>query len=113
MQQRQLTDQPAAPTGAVGLAVRVFWMAFGNAGLLLLAVSIAQRGAVSRLDVGFWTLAAALLLVRYLDITRLSGLTADGKPASLGHWRRYAIGLLGASVILWALAHAVARLLAG
>lgn len=111
MQQRRHTDQAATPIGALGVAARVFWMAFGNAGLFLLAVSIAQAGAVSYLDAAFWTLAAALLLVRYVDIARLSGLTADGKPASLRHWRQYAIGLLGA--ILWALAHMGARLLAG
>ena len=113
MQQKQHTDQPATPTGALGLVARVFWMAFGNAALFLLAVSIAQRGAVSYLDVGFWTLAAALLLVRYIDITRLGGLTADGQPASLGHWWRYAAWLLAASAVLWALAHAGAHLLSG
>ena len=71
----------------------------------------AEGGAFSVLDIIFAGLVGVLLLVRFVDITRLNGLTAEGEPASLAHWRRYAAMLLVASTLLWLLAHAGGRLL--
>ncbi len=112
MTQRERTDHQAAGDGCLALVARMFWMAFGNAALVLLAVMILQRNAFSRLDLAFWALAAALIVIRYLDITRLNGLTANGEPASLAHWRRYAALVLVVSTAIWLLAHAGGRLFA-
>jgi hypothetical protein len=99
---------PPAQTGCLGLIVRIIWMLFGNAALALLAVHIAQAGSFSAVDVLFWAVVAAMVGVRYIDVTRLGGLTAEGEPATLRHWQRYTGYLLAASAGLYTLAHAVA-----
>lgn len=101
-------SQPA-PTGCLSQLARLFWMAAGNCALALLAVSIARAGSPSALDIIFWLLVGALLVIRYIDIKWLRGLTAEGKPASMHHWYRYTGYLLAASVALWALAHTALR----
>jgi len=51
---------------------------------------------------------AAMIAVRYLDVTRLKGFTATGEPGSPTQWRRYA-GLLAAALARWVLAHLAAH----
>lgn len=102
---------PPAKTGCLGLIVRLIWMLVGNAALALLAVHIVQAGSFSAVDVLFWAVVAAMVGVRYIDVTHLGGLTAEGEPASLRHWQRYTLYLVGASTGLYALAHAVAGIL--
>jgi len=97
----------AEPIGCGGLVARMIWLLAGNAALLMLAVLIFHRRGFSALDVVFWAIVAALVLIRYLDITRLKGLTSNSEPATLKHWRMYVIRLLGASAILWGLAHGI------
>ena len=115
----------ASPTGAVpakgrhepevsglgGCLVRLCWMAFGNFALILIAVRIAtMRGvALSVMDLAFWGTVALLIAVRYWDISKLKGLTVMYQPATMPHWRRYAIGLTLVSLAVWALAHWLAR----
>ncbi len=93
--------------GCLGLIVRILWLIAGTMAMLMLAAFIFQRKAFSYIDVVFWAIVAGLILVRYLDITRLNGLTSNCEPATLKHWRAYVIKLLAASVALWALAHGV------
>lgn len=106
---KQEPPQPA-PTSVLGVIFRLTWMAYGNLALALLTVLIAQAGALSALDVAFWGVVGVLVSVRYIDVTRLGGLTAEGEPASLRHWCWYTGYLLGASAVLWAFAHGVAQL---
>jgi hypothetical protein len=51
-----------------------------------------------------------LVTVRFLDIKFLDGQTATGQPASIKHWRRYAIVLVVISAAIWAAAHAAVYL---
>lgn len=97
-----------------GCLVRLAWMLFGNVALFISAAFIAQHTAslFSLADLVFWTVAAALLVVRRLDIERFGGQTAMGEPATMAHWRRYAVRLLAVSLVAWALAHGIARLAA-
>ncbi len=95
--------------GCLAVVVRVLWLVIGNAALFFLAIRIAQRRAFSALDVAFWAVVLGLIVVRYIDITRLKGSTKDGEPASLRHWRRYVLSLLLVSGAAWALAHLVVR----
>jgi hypothetical protein len=46
-----------------------------------------------------------MIIVRFLDIKFLDGQTAAGEPASIKHWRRYAIVLVVISAAIWAAAH--------
>jgi hypothetical protein len=100
-----------APIGCFGLVVRMIWLLAGNAALLMLAILIFQKRGFTVLDVGFWAVVAALVLLRYVDITRLQGLTSDSEPATLKHWRVYAIKLAVASAAIWGAAHALPRVL--
>ena len=104
----QELPRPPAQIGCLALIVRLIWMLFGNAALALLAVQIVQAGSFSAVDVLFWAVVAAMVGVRYIDVTRFGGLTAEGEPASLRHWQRYTGYLLAASAGLYTLAHAVA-----
>jgi len=58
----------------------------------------------------FWLIALALILARYVDIKFLKGETADNKPATLKHWRRYSVILLSAAGLLYLLAKILAAL---
>ncbi len=88
-------------------------MIAGDAVLVFSAVYIvtAERGwRLGLADAIFWAAAATLLVARFLDIGWYRGTTASGEPATMAHWRRYAVLLLLVSVGLWAGAHFVSRL---
>jgi len=84
--------------------VRLVWMMFGNVALVVCAGLIVKRTAPMVMDAAFFGVAASLVLVRYIDIARLHGLTAEAKPATLGDWWRYSAKLAAFSLGLWALA---------
>lgn len=91
-----------------GCLTRFFWMAIGNAGLLFLAVFIAQNASGWRLswrDGAFVCLVVMLAVARFVDVTRLDGQTVEGKPATVNDWRRYAALLAGAAAVMWLAAH--------
>jgi hypothetical protein len=92
-------------SGCLPIIVRLVWMVFGNAALVLLAGLIIQKGAYSYLDMIFWAIPGLLIVLRYIDITRFQGLTAECEPATLKHWSRYSILLLMTSTVLWVFAH--------
>lgn len=100
-----------APIGCFGLVARMIWLLAGNAALLMLAILIFQKRGFSALDAVFWAIVAGLVLLRYMDITRLKGLTSNSEPATVKHWRIYTIKLLLASTALWGLAHGTPYLL--
>jgi hypothetical protein len=107
-------DTPAATgMGAGGCLVRLGWMLLGNVVLLLCLVAIYQgQGALSYADAIFWGVAAACILLRYLDIRYLHGLTAAGVPATVSNWYRYVIVFLIVVALAWGVVHAVSSHLA-
>lgn len=86
-----------------GLLARLFWLVGGNLALLGAAAVILRDdlAALSWMSLLFWLFAGALIGVRYLDVTRLGGLTSDGKPATLADFRRYGVKLLAFAAVLW------------
>jgi hypothetical protein len=95
----------------LGAIARLYWMLVGNAVLFLIAIGIVTQQGRERAwitDAAFWTVAASLVLVRYLDIAMLGGTTASGGPTSFGDWYRYAWRLLLLALAVWIVAHAVA-----
>ncbi len=102
----------AEPSGCLTTLVRLLWLAFGNAALAVMTGLIVQKGTFSPLDILFWAIPGLLVLIRYYDITRLHGLTAECEPATLKHWSRYSILLLMTSALLWIFAHTI-RLIIG
>ena len=90
-----------------GLLARMFWMPIGSMVLAISMISIfLHKGRMFHAaDWVFWITIAALILVRYLDIKFWGGLTAAAQPASMNHWRRYAIVLAVISAAIWSAAH--------
>jgi hypothetical protein len=101
---RQLMDRQ---NSAAGVMARLWWMLAGNAVLGFCAVFIFhyRDGWFHTADAVFWITAASLVLVRYLDVRFLNGLTGAGAPATIRHWVRYTGVLILCSVVLWGIAH--------
>jgi hypothetical protein len=102
----QTTDKQS--TG-LGIIARLWWMLLGNAILAFSILFIVENkdGFFRIADLVFWTAVGTLVLVRYLDIRLLNGLTVTGSPASIRHWVKYVAILVACSTTTWALAHAV------
>lgn len=96
---------PPPESRPLGCLLRMFWMAAGNLALVMTVVLIVQRRAFSVLDGVYWVIVAALIAVRYVDITRFDGLTASAEPATLRDLGRYALGLVVTAATVWLMAH--------
>ena len=108
-----LSTPDAPQTSPAGCLVRLGWMLLGNIALLLSAAAISQnKAAFSLADALFWAIAIGVVALRYVDIRVLHGQTAMGTPATIAHWRRYAVFMAAASLGIWLLAHGVARITA-
>lgn len=94
--------------GPAGCLMRLVWMLLGNFVLAIILIAIAQGsledGWISRLDLAFWAVTAAMIAVRYADIRYFQGRTADNKPADLSHWKKYSLSLVGIAAAAWATA---------
>jgi hypothetical protein len=75
-----------------GCFVRLLWMMLGNAALAFIAIFILHSKPEGLLfkDIAFLNIVAVIILARYLDIKYLHGQTADGIPATMAHFRKYA-----------------------
>jgi hypothetical protein len=102
------TNEPDRPGGCL---LRLFWMAFGNLALFMVAVVIIGRRAFSVLDGAYWLIVVALLAARYADIAVFAGRTTEGAPASMQHFRQYAFRLLIIAALSWGGAHLLGRAL--
>ena len=92
-----------------GCLLRMFWMIVGNAILAFCVISMIRRDSsfFGLEDALYWSLVGCLLGARYVDIQYFKGQTADGEPASMVDWRRYAVRVGIASVGMWLIAHAI------
>ena len=98
-------------TVAAALA-RLYWMLAGNFVASFLAFGIALHGhGLSWRDLAYAAAVASLVAVRFVDVTRLGGTTADGDPATRSDWRRYSTVLLLIGGGVWIVAHGVAFVL--
>ena len=97
-----------------GCVLRVFWMVPGNMALFFCAFFIGDKPAAflrfSGLDIAYGAVVGALLAARYIDIRYQNGATMFGAPASMTHYRRYALILIAASIGVWVAAHGIAAL---
>ena len=86
-----LPKRPDPKATLISAVARLYRMLTGNTVLYLIARPIAQQGhqSTATTHAGFCAAVVSLVLVRYLDITRLGGATAAGEPASLRDWYRY------------------------
>ena len=107
------SPQPAVPSNEVtgsGCLLRLAWMLVGPAVLAICAVKIAQnpRVAISYADAIFWAVAIAMAFLKRVDIVKMNGRTADDRPASPEHWKKYLWVLLAVCIAAWAGAHGAA-----
>jgi len=106
---QQVPSKPGSSGGCLSIVVRLTWI-FGASLLAFGAIFIIQGNAPGLADMIFWLLVLGLILARYVDIAYLKGETADNKPATLKHWRRYSVILLIGAGLLYLLAKVLAPL---
>lgn len=91
-----------------GGLLRLFWMGLGNLALVLTALWIYQSAGWSIADVLFGAMLLLMIGVRYIDIVRYHGRTADGDDAATTtHLKRYALTLVVVATAVWAVARAL------
>lgn len=102
MQVKQEIQQEVPPSRP-GLLVRLYWVILGNAILFFLLVLLFEKHPrlPSLLDTAYLVAVAALISIRYVDIRFLNGQTGEGKPATMTHWRRYALLIGPVGVGAW------------
>jgi hypothetical protein len=83
--------------GAAGALIRLYWMLVGNAAAFLIAASeIHDPVHLVWKDALFVVLVLSLPAARWLDVRKLGGTTADGKPMTSAALGRYTIAVLAA-----------------
>ncbi|OGV66422.1 MAG: hypothetical protein A3K19_27790 [Lentisphaerae bacterium RIFOXYB12_FULL_65_16] len=103
-------DSTVTQDSFVGLFLRMFWMIAAYPLLFFLATGIYRKGpwAFSALDIAYVLVVALLLAARFVDIRSYRGLTSEGEPATMAHWRRFSLMTCIAGLLLWLAARGVA-----
>ncbi len=86
-----------------GCLVRLTWLLLGPAALFFCAALVADGRGPHRLttDLAFFGVAAAMVALRYLDVTHLDGQRANGEQATPDDFRRYALLVTVTSALVW------------
>lgn len=104
-------DQAPANQPPLGCLLRLFWMAIGNAFLLLIGGHLIQSDQhLSGLDAAFWLILLLTVGARFIDIRYCAGTNGFGVPSTLADWRRYAIKMVSLAGIGWLVMHLVIEL---
>jgi hypothetical protein len=96
----------------LGCVLRLAWMGGLPAVLFFSALFLADGRTIAGIPPTL-ILAATVTLaveVRWVDVVVAKGQTAEGQPATLRDWRRYAVILTATAAGLWLLAVVAARL---
>jgi hypothetical protein len=99
---------PRQPTAVLPVLLRLTWMTWGNAALFFCAVYVAEGAMPFIADFMVLLSAGLLVAVRYADIVVFNGETADGEPATIAHWRKYAVAVMFSASALWGIAKLIA-----
>ncbi|MCE5185896.1 MAG: hypothetical protein LLF76_07205 [Planctomycetaceae bacterium] len=104
-------NQDQAEDSLLGLFARFFWSLLGNLILfVLLAEIFRSQKTLTYLDLAYWVTVFLVVTVRYLDIKYLKGVTYEGLPATMSHWKKYVKFYVLVLAALWLLAHGVSLL---
>jgi hypothetical protein len=95
------TVQSTSPQPAIGCLLRLFWMAAGNVALFFAAMQVAASERIGVTDAAYAGVVLALLLARYIDVTKLNGMTTSAEPATRAHLRRYIVVLCLVAALGW------------
>jgi hypothetical protein len=105
-----MAQTPIPQSSSAGCLVRLFWMGAGNIILFLCLTYIFHnrvRGLVL-IDLGYWLTVVAMVTARWVDIRSYHGDTVTGEPATMSHWRKYAVRLAIAALVVWIIIHLLA-----
>jgi len=107
---QEFKEAPAL--AGAGVLLRLYWIGFGNIVLLFLLIFALEREPAfpSLMDLVYFLVLVSVIGVRYVDIRFYNGTTAEGRLATPGHWRRYALWMSGAGLCAWGLARLAAHL---
>ncbi len=99
------TNQPTP--GYAGLG-RLVWMALGPGLLAITAFHIFLNGTGwhTPADYFYFTILAAMILGRWLEVLGGHPLTGTGEPATSKDFQRYVLVVLAAGITLWTLVNA-------
>lgn len=107
----EINDTPPPPIAPMNnLFIRLIWLLYGNAVLGICWFSIASRG-IRTFDIADYVYLGTIvimLMARHVDINRFQGHTADGTPATMLHFKRYAIQLVSIGIVMWIAAQFIA-----
>jgi hypothetical protein len=94
---------------AAGGFARLYWMMLGNVAVLMTALAIARMPTwtIGWRDVLYALFVVGLVAVRWFDVTKLEGRTADGAPATLSDWRRFSMVVAALGAAAWIYAQSV------
>ncbi|MBF0121043.1 MAG: hypothetical protein HQK79_19610 [Desulfobacterales bacterium] len=83
--------------------IRLYRLLFGPVILVFLLIAIALNKLSSGIipSLIFWIIVISLIEFRYIDIRYLNGLTKDCEPATMLHWKNYALYLPVCSALIW------------
>jgi uncharacterized membrane protein YecN with MAPEG domain len=103
-------NTPEHPHARAGWALQLFWRVVGNAIVYtsLFVIIVNQFAFPGIFDGVIWFTVVLMIVARRVDITRGQGTTA-GDPATLVHWRDYAVTLVWLTAIVSTLAHLIER----
>lgn len=105
------SDPAPANQPTLGCLLRLFWMAIGNAVLLVVGAQLIQSDQhLSGLDAAFWLIVLLTVGARFIDIRYFAGTDGFGVRSTLADWRRYAIKMVSLAGIVWLVMHLVIEL---
>ena len=105
--QRERSSAQPEYQNPLGCFPKIFWMMMGPLGLVLAALSVFRSAGWTIADAVAWLLIGLLIGARYIDVVRFKGQTINDQPATMAHFRRYALLVLSAGTALWAVARAL------
>jgi hypothetical protein len=107
---KELPERSKEGLGCLPAVTRLFWIFAGTITLIYCFVYIILRKATLAVYLIYILTTISLVVVRFIDIKFLKGEKMNGEPASLSHWRRYALLLLICSGIMFFIAKTIAKM---
>lgn len=109
--EKKLPEQSEENVGCFAALARIYWLG-GGAVLVFCAIYIVLQKATFTVYLVNILSVISLIVIRFIDIKYFNGETMNNQPATLGHWRQYALGLIVLAGILFLVANLLAKWLA-
>lgn len=105
--------QKSSYTPIGSLVMRVYWLVIGHLLIFSFGVAILMNHLQNNLLINccFWVSVVLCPIARWVDIKRYKGQTSEGEPATMQHWKKYTLFVVGYAVPLWIAVQFLARVL--